>query len=237
MNPRHSHIVESFDMAPHHLSGDLRLLRNCNIGRAGRDDEHMAERNLFWVANGYDPCRLVVHCSAIEPPNDFRHLLRRAGGQERTMMTQEGSCDRSNLRIGLSLTKNYFREPLSQGSMVIKRGESQIFIRQSAELLQRRLDRERPAPNFGEQPPEPRWIHDAPFSALACRSIKSVTARRQDFPSNKTELISCTIGISTRCRRASPSAALAVRTPSATACIPLRMASSRSPCPNRTPTI
>src|SRR6476659_7092111 len=120
--------------------------------------------------------------------------------------------------------------------MVIEGGETQVFERQRAQLFHRRRHRDFPASHTGEQTLEPFTVHGLPFSGLATRSIRSLTALRQDFPSNRTALTSRTIGISTPCRTANPAAARLVRTPSATACIPPKIVSSLSPCPRRTPT-
>src|SRR4029079_3424087 len=137
--------------------------------------------------------------------------------------------DAANLMWRLAFAQNHFREALPDGTMVIEGSESQVFEGQCAQLFQRSGHSHFPASHTSEQALQPFPVHGLPFSGLATRSIRSLTAWRQDFPSNRTALTSRTIGISTPCRTAKPAAARLVRTPSATACIPPTMVSRLPP--------
>ena len=120
--------------------------------------------------------------------------------------------------------------------MMIQRSKTEIFEGKGSKLLKSAGNGSLAALDLAEQALKPFTIHGCPFSGLATRSMRSLTALRHDFPSKSTALTSRTIGISTPCRSANPAAARLVRTPSATACIPARTASNVSPWPSRTPT-
>jgi len=74
--------------------------------------------------------------------------------------------------------------------MVIQRCEPEILKWQLLQPFERVFDRNPPFADLPKQPLEPFRIHRWPFSGFASRSMRSLTALRQDFPSNNTALIS-----------------------------------------------
>lgn len=80
--------------------------------------------------------------------------------------------------------------------MMIERGKTKVLKRQGPQALKGLFDCDLSLTDLLEEPFESFWVHVHPFSGLASRSIKSLTAFRQDFLSYSTALISCMIGIS-----------------------------------------
>ena len=197
MNPRHPHVIERFNLAPHHLRRHSRFFRDRNVRRARCNHQNMALEPLLGIANRYDARLVMIDGSLIQPFDQCRHLASRARGQQGAMMLQQGLGNGANLSRRLPLAENHFGESLPYRPMVIERREPQIFIGQGAELIERRGHWQSAGLHLGQESFKRLLVHACPFSGFASRSIRSATAWRQDFPSNNTSLISRTIGIST----------------------------------------
>jgi hypothetical protein len=74
--------------------------------------------------------------------------------------------------------------------MVVKRRKPEIFIRERPQALEPLLDGQLAPVDLLKQLFKPFWIHGYPFSSFASRSIRSLTALRQDLFSYRTALIS-----------------------------------------------
>src|SRR4029453_6704968 len=150
------------------------------------------------IANSHDPGRLMIDCTAIDPFDERGHLRRRPRRQKGPMVSQQRRRDASDLSGRLSCAEDDLRKALTDRAMMIERGKPQVFEGKRAKLLQGRRDADFSASDSAEKALETFPVHGPPFSGFATRSIRSLTALRQDFPSKSTALTSRTIGISTR---------------------------------------
>ncbi len=197
MNAGDTHVVERLDPAAHDLSSDPRFLCDRHVGRSSRNHQHMTTQPPLGIADGHQARVFMIPGTSIDPLDNRGD--RRCGSrrQKRPMVFEEHFRDSPDLCKRLPLAQNHFGKSLPDRPVMVERCKSQVLEWQRSKLLERLRNRQAAALHVGQQPFKTFRIHVRPFSGLATRSIRSLTAFLQDLPSKRTALISCTIGIST----------------------------------------
>ena len=133
MDARHSHVIDVLDVVSHQLSGDDRLFGNWDVAGSCRHNDDHSLAVLFAVALQGDGAgeRTIFRLG-----HDRGHggilFLGGASGQDVASVRRQALENASHLEGSFSLGKNYLRNSLSEGPMVVDLGKAQIFKRKMA---------------------------------------------------------------------------------------------------------
>src|SRR5678815_4625706 len=103
MNAGHTHVIDRFNPAPHHLRRHSRFFRNWNIHGAGCNDQHVSEQWPLGIADRHHARLVMIYRSTVEPFDNRGDLASRARRQQGAMMFQQSFRNGADLDWRLPL--------------------------------------------------------------------------------------------------------------------------------------
>jgi len=87
------------------------------------------------------------------------HLFPHPGDERRLTAPDDAIDDRDDLRHRLPLAEDHLGEAAAQLAVVVDLREAEILVRQLTETLERRVDRERAAPDAAQEAAQGSGLH------------------------------------------------------------------------------
>lgn len=166
MQPRDADIEVARHARAHHLRDDRRLLRDGDVGRAGRDDGDVARLRAWVRVEPGEPCVLVV-CRAGQRARERGRMVRPDARHEHAAAAVEHLAgDGGDLRRRLADREDDLREAVPEIAMVVDVGEAEVGEWRRFELRRGLIDGHAAIGDRREQGAQFCVVHESECSAL-----------------------------------------------------------------------